>query len=390
MPVKQTLQLGVAAEELLAQKIYFDESGFTGNNLLNPDQKYFIYASVASDDQEAREFVENLISKYRIQGGELKGQRLVRFNRGRKAIDEILDHFGDRIKLSISDKKFALACKLFEYIFEPSFSEINSLFYRIDFHKFIANMLYIEFVARGAGAEDIFEEFEERMRTKDESRLDNIFSSSTHPENSPILVQIREFAQYRAEDVRKELQAIEDSGTRKWILDLTHSALFALLANWGTEHEEIVAVCDTSKPLQKDQRLFDVMVGREERVFSDAFGEPHPITFNLAEPVQLRDSKVSHGIQIADAVAAAGAYVFSGASDRYAMEWSDVIGRVGHYGSIVPDMDEVDIHSVKAQRNAVLLTELHSRAKAGRSLVKGMPEYVQIISRQLVATPIKL
>jgi hypothetical protein len=37
----------------MVQRIYFDESGFTGNKLLNEQQKYFAYASVATDPEEA-------------------------------------------------------------------------------------------------------------------------------------------------------------------------------------------------------------------------------------------------------------------------------------------------------------------------------------------------
>jgi hypothetical protein len=168
----------------MLQKIYFDESGFTGNNLLHPHQRYFAYGSIATDDVEAKEFVTALIKKYGIQGGELKGSRLVQFNKGRKAVDEIFSHFEGRIKLSISEKKYALACKFFEYIFEPCISDINSLFYGIGFHKFIANMLYVEFLARGAGAEQIFGDFEGLMRSRNTEGLEAVFSSSTHPENS--------------------------------------------------------------------------------------------------------------------------------------------------------------------------------------------------------------
>ena len=248
----------------MPQKIYFDESGFTGNYLLDPQQKYFAYGSVATDDTEAQEFVSSLIRKYGIQNGELNGSRLVKFNKGRKAIDEIFAHFEGRIKISVSEKKFALACKFFEYIFEPCISDINSLFYGIEFHKFIANMLYVEFLARGAGAELIFEEFENLMRSGNTAGLDAIFSASSHPENSPILVHIREFAQYRVEDIRAELLALNDSGVYKWILDLTDSALFTLLANWGLEFHQMTAICDNSKPLQHNQALFDVMINREE------------------------------------------------------------------------------------------------------------------------------
>lgn len=372
----------------MAQRIYFDESGFTGNNLLHPHQRLFAYASVATDDAEAKDLVEELINKYGIQNGELKGSKLVKFNKGRKAIDEIFNHFDGRLKVSISDKKFALACKFFEYIFEPCFSSINSLFYGIGFHRFIANILYVELAARGAGAEEIFSEFEELMRTRDESRLAAIFSSSVHSENSPIITQIREFAQCRANDIRDELSSLSDVGVGKWILDLTNTALFTLLANWGTEFDELTAVCDPSKPLQHEHSFFDAMIGRRDQLFSDAFGERHPVTFNLTGPIEFLDSKTTHGIQIADAIAAASVHVFSGANDDHANKWRTTLASISHYGSIVPDLDEINLKDRRTQRNAVVLLELHSRAKRGISLTDGMPEYMKLVTQKLITHPI--
>lgn len=373
----------------MSQRIYFDESGFTGNNLLSPDQSYFAYSSIATDDAEAKDFVDELIARYGIQGGELKGSKLVKFNKGRKAIDEILDRFGSRLKISISEKKFALACKFHEYIFEPCYSAANSLFYGIGFHRFIANILYVEFIARGAGAEQIFEEFEELIRNKDESKLETIFSSSAHPENSPVLTQIREFAQLRADDIRAELQALGDSGVGKWALDLTNSALFTLLANWGTTHPSITAVCDPSKPLQENQGIFNAMVGRQgEQMFSDLMGERHPITFSLAEPLVFADSKTTHGIQLADAAAAAAVYAFASPRDEHTDRWRSIIARVGHYGSIIPDHDEIRFRDRRVQRNALVLLELHARAKRGQSLIEGMGDYMQLVTRRLITHPL--
>ena len=372
----------------MAKKIYFDESGFTGNNLLHPQQRYFSYASVATDESEAEEFVSRLIKKYRIQGAELKGKNLVKFHSGRKAIDEILDHFDGRIKISISDKKFALACKFHEYIFEPCFSEISSLFYRSGFHRFIANILYIELLARGAGAEDIFSDFEELMRKKDESKLINIFSSSTHPQNSPVISQIREFAQLQSWRIREELSSLDGEGVGKWVLDLTKTALYTLLANWSKEYGQITAVCDSSKPIEEDKSLFDTMINREAITFSDFFGESHPITFNLSGPVEIADSKTSFGLQIADTLAAAAVYVFSGATDDHARSWRARIAQQGHYGSVIPDTDELDLTELRVQRNAILLLELHSRAKQGKDLIEGMPDFFETLSSRLQTNPL--
>lgn len=372
----------------MPQQIYFDESGFTGNNLLHPHQGFFVYGSIATDDVEAKAFVTALIKKYGIQGGELKGSRLVQFNKGRKAVDEIFSHFEGRIKLSVSEKKYALACKFFEYIFEPCIADINSLFYGVGFHKFIANILYVEFLARGAGAEKIFEDFENLMRSRNAEGLETIFSSSTHPENSPILIQVREFAQHRAEDIRAELASLSDDGVGKWILDLTNSALFTLLANWGLEFEQVTAICDHSKPLQHDQSLFNDMIDRQDRQFSAAFGKEHPITFNLSSPIQFSDSKTTHGIQLADVVSAAAVYALTNTGNEHAERWKALLPAIGHYGSIFPELDTLNLKDLSAQRNAVILMELHSRAKEGRNLIEGMPEYVHLVSQRLLTNPI--
>ena len=372
----------------MPQKIYFDESGFTGNNLLHSHQRYFAYGSIATDDLEAKEFVAALIKKYGIQGGELKGSRLVQFNKGRKAVDEIFNHFEGRIKLSVSEKKYALACKFFEYIFEPCISDINSLFYGIGFHKFIANMLYVEFLARGAGAEQIFGDFESLMRSRNTEGLEAVFSSSNHPENSPILIQIREFAQHRAEDIRAELSSLSDDGVGKWILDLTNSALFTLLANWGLEFKQVTAICDHSKPLQHEQSWFNAMIDRQDRQFSEVFGKEHPITFNLSGPIQFSDSKTTHGIQLADAVSAAAVYALTNTGNEHVERWKVLIPVIGHYGSIFPELDTLNLKDLSTQRNAVVLMELHSRAKEGRHLIEGMSEYLHLVSQRLLTHPI--
>jgi len=368
----------------MAQKIYFDESGFTGNNLLNEKQSYFAYASVATTPDEAREVATRIMREYGVQGSELKGKNLVKFSRGRRAIDEIITHYEGRIKISISDKKYALAGKFYEYIFEPSLSEINSFFYSINFHLFIANILYVEFLARGAGAEEIFADFENLLREMNEEKLVGLFSSSIHHENSPIFTQIREFALSQRAEISRELDSLRDGVTGKWILDLTGSALGVLLAHWGLMYDEITAICDESKPLMEKSDFFDGMVGyKGETVFVDSPTGKQPLTFNLSGPVQFASSKVEHGIQIADTLAAAAVFAMTNADDPYAKKWAAMLPEIGAYGSVVPDFDQLDLDDLDVKRNAIVLMELHSRATKNENLLEDMIEYVNFMTHAL-------
>lgn len=368
----------------MSQSIYFDESGFTGNNLLNERQNYFAYASVATNPEEAESLVRKIIKDYRVQGSELKGKNLVKFNKGRHAIDEILSHYEGRVKISLSDKKFALAGKFFEYIFEPSVSEINSIFYEMNFHLFIANILYVEFIARGAGADEIFKEFEDLMRDMSEERLAGLFSSSVHRENSPILTQIREFALNRRDDIKVELNSLRGGATGKWVLDLTDSALSNLLAHWGLIHDEITAVCDESKPLMESPDIFNHMIGRKSEIlFVDSPSGRQPITFNLSGPIVFANSKLEHGIQIADTLAAAAVFAVTNFGDPLADKWREMLPEIGRYGSVLPDLEHLDLNGISAKRNALVLMELHSRALKNVSLIEGMAEYIAMMTQAL-------
>ncbi|WP_284337655.1 DUF3800 domain-containing protein [Comamonas sp. NoAH] len=365
----------------MTQAIYFDEAGFTGNHLLDPNQRFFVYASVVTNDEEAKEFVESLISRYNIQNGELKGGSLVRHHTGRKAIDEILKEFDGRLLFTIAEKKYALACKLFEYIFEPCISDINTMFYGCDFHKFVATILYVEFMARGAGAEQIFEEFEALMRSPDDTKLALLFSASTHPENSPIITKVREFAQHRAADIKAELDSLSRVTTGKWVLDITCTSLHSLLSRWGTKYETITAICDNSKPLQQAGDFFDAMIGYRKQLFGGFDGANRPMTFNLSGPIDFRDSKTSHGIQLADALAGAAVHVWSGATDDHAKKWKERLSSIANL-PVLPDAEEIDLRRPTVRRNLILLHELHRRAINNQSLIEGMPEVILMISQR--------
>ena len=118
--------------------IFCDETGSTGNNLLDTAQPLFAYASIAIEPAEAKSLVEELIAQCRPQGTELKGRKLVRSSRGRKLVTALLERCGSNAKVSVWNKRFALATQFFEHVFEPVLAEQNSLFYRIGFHKLLA------------------------------------------------------------------------------------------------------------------------------------------------------------------------------------------------------------------------------------------------------------
>ena len=371
--------------------LYFDESGFTGNDLLSPNQTVFSYASVESSQEESENFVKYLLNKYYVQNGEIKSSKLLRGNKGKKLIDEVLEHYEGRFKVMICHKKFALSAKFFEYIFEPALSQSNSLFYGVNFHMFISNMLYLELFLKHQNAEDIFSDFAQLMREGELEELKVLFKGSN--EDEPIfLKQITEFAILNKETVISELSTLEGTMTGKWILDLTNTSLFSLLGEWGEEYEELVAYCDKSKPLDDDQTIFDAMIGRTDKHYTEQGRLKAPLTFNLREPLNLVDSKDYYGIQIADAIAGAFAYAFNESrdEDKYKLKWQKMGETHLSKTNLFPDISYLDMNNPEVQLNTILLRELLNRSQRGISLTEGMGLFIHFIKSQLEESPMKI
>jgi hypothetical protein len=157
--------------------VFCDEAGFTGNNLLDSEQEVFALAGAAIQPDRAKEVVERTIRDFKLQGTELKGSRMLKTDAGRRAVTSVLKACAEDVRLVTDLKKFALACRFFEYIFEPPLAEQNSIFYGCGFHLFIGNLLWMMLRARDASAETIFGEFSKFARDGNPEALEKLFPS---------------------------------------------------------------------------------------------------------------------------------------------------------------------------------------------------------------------
>ncbi|MFF6012114.1 DUF3800 domain-containing protein [Rahnella sp. R3(2024)] len=370
----------------MSQRIYFDESGFTGNNLLDQNQPFFSYASVATDEKESKEFIDYLIEKYGINSGELKGSTLINSKKYQHAVDEILTHFKGKMRVTISEKKYALSGKFFEYIFEPILADKSSLFYLNNFHRFISNYLYIELCAKTEVAEQIHIQFESVMRGK--SEIIQFMNESNTSDHSPVIRDILDFAICNKEIIQQELDSLEGTGVDKWILDLTTTSLYNLLADWGTRYPVLTAICDSSKPLTSNLDAFDSMIGITEQKYQELRGIKFPINFNLNEKIIQSDSKSTYGIQIADVVAATSVYVLNNKknNEKFHSKWLEHFESSIFYWQtcVVPSLEHIDATSLESVRNRYLLNEITNRSKKGESVLHNIEHEFMRITKTLL------
>lgn len=277
--------------------IYCDEAGYTGYNLLEENQPYFVYAALNLEEGEANEFRDYLKDKYRLQG-ELKGKNLVKSKQGQGAIRELYEKYADKVRVVYHHKKYALACKYFEYVFEPVVSDYNSFFYRQNFHRFISHLVYLSFEANEKRAEDIFWAFQELLRGNDKEGLFRLLKEKSLP--NELISLIAEFTILQKAAIMDE---ITTGGVADyWILDLAQTAIHNLLCLWSVEVGGLSVICDPSKPLKEtiDRNPLFTRLNDEVR-YLNPFGQGEiPINFSLKVAIQFKASNKCYGLQLAD------------------------------------------------------------------------------------------
>ena len=98
--------------------VYFDESGNTGQDLLNRDQPVFALASVHFEPETQAELAAIFAG---TRATELKYSALKRNSRGQQMVLEFLRHSAvtaASVKVALIDKRFMLYAKLVDVVHE--------------------------------------------------------------------------------------------------------------------------------------------------------------------------------------------------------------------------------------------------------------------------------
>jgi len=360
------------------QSIYCDEAGYSGNNLLDPGQPFFTYSTVAIEHDVADALVRDTIARYRIDGPELKGRSLVRHNRGRKAVTAVLERCAPDALVSAWHKRYSLATKFFEYVFEPVLAEQNSIFYGAGFHRFISNVLFFEALTNNQRATTALLNFQEVMRAHDATGVARIFPSRiVEPGFSEVLADIQAFVEANQETIAADVASYAgEEPLYRWMLDLSASALFALLTTWGQRHDSLTVYCDESKPLHDNRRPFDVMIARADKAEVVFEGKRQSLIFNLTGPLQFVSSATHPGIQIADVFASALAYALRNPREDISRVWLALLDDSVSEFSVFPDAERVDLDSEHGFVNRTILHELVLRSERKFDLFNGMPAMI--------------
>jgi len=123
-------------------KLYYDESGNTGLDLLNKEQPVFCLASTSISDEIATELITPLIRS---------GQREAKYSKlksSRKGQIDLVNFFRSpylsvkNSKFTVTDKKYYLITHIVDKLIEPSLHESGIDLYKNDAHVGLTNIWY--------------------------------------------------------------------------------------------------------------------------------------------------------------------------------------------------------------------------------------------------------
>lgn len=352
-------------------EISCDESGHTGPDLLQLEQRYFGYASVCIDDNDSWKIIQNALRAYPVQMPELKANKLMKSTNGRRLIATLVKESEGRFALCVMDKLLALCGWIFEYLYEPVFKENPAILYEKNLHRFVAMVAWIWFTTVGEVAEESIKEFQRYMRSLNEKDapllFDNFPASIFKSENADAFNLILKFARgYKSIIIKDNSDlgiVLPDKG--KWVLDLSAATLWSHLNHWGCQNIPLKVRCDVSKPLQAYVSKFQGTEDDPAIIRARMLGFKEPLGWRMNGPIEFVDSRNHPAVQLADVIAGAAIICLrDGASEDF-LSTTELLEKHMLKDSIMPDFDLVDLNRAGPAVNYAILYHLAMSADLG-------------------------
>ena len=284
-------------------KIYIDESGNTGSNICDENQKYFVLSAVSFSDKELEQIRSDIGYPKELHFSEMKDSIA-----GRQAIKNLLSHNiidSEHIIYQFVDKDFCIYAQITDMTIEPVFHYIiNENLYKNKGNIIVANCLYT-FMKNHDKPELVTkfkQSFMRMMREQSEESVINFYDSvdtlRQYTKNG--LNELLFYIQLSESILQYVL--VEDN---KYCLDTTLTSLISLTNHWYNVHKnKLDIIADNSKQLEAQKGIIDKLsnIKNECLVGYDTRKHTYPLPIHM---FSMADSNISFGVQIADMIASA-------------------------------------------------------------------------------------
>jgi hypothetical protein len=274
-----------------------DESGYTGFDLLNPEQHFQGATAVAISDEDAARLIKEHFPK--LQASELKYRSLSRRPGNHPRLlglqRDILTHY--KCVTYVCDKRFLLLLMFLDYAVEPFYYERGLNFYEDEQNYSLASLLYtVGPTLLGKEAFDgVQAAFQHAVKEKTPAALGDLVTAARKTRWQELPEALGPLAQYAAPEC---LEAIATPG-------VSTDATFVVLQSLVSRMEEMAAgpyrvEHDQSKNLLTYHELLQRYIKHDQDVeFRQSEIARIKFPLKLASVIQV-DSKTSPAVQLAD------------------------------------------------------------------------------------------
>jgi hypothetical protein len=296
-------------------KIYFDEAGNTGPNLVDPDQPMYSLLSVCMPDEQAMQLLELISSN----AAELHFKKLKKYRSSQLQILELLNQpsiTSDTVKYSISHKEYCIVAHIVDRLIEPVLYDMNHDGYSSGLNKYFANFLYL------LGK---YEWGQQRL-----DRLTSAFHSMAR-NKSPLLVE--QFYQIVLDEVTRAsssekavLQLLMNSRSvaqdilnrmLRFDTDLSLPSFTTLVDQWGRQlNGRFEVIHDNSKQIEFWKEHIAFLSSRDIKPTEVGYAEMTMRYPYMIQSLELADSRTAPQLQLADILVSAVNYSITTASIR--------------------------------------------------------------------------
>jgi hypothetical protein len=297
----------------MVKTLFFDESGFTGYNLLDPSQPIFAVASADVDEQLALDILRDAFPRY--QGPEFKFANIWN-SRNRAGLRTFASRFADlsqNVFVYMIDKRFGVLTKIVDFLIEPIITNAGFDFYDEGFCWKYAN--YIHFGITQVATPELY------------IALTNAYQAFSRNPTAETLTQlqwqlgvmeesaderVRVFFEQMAMGARA-FHAFHDLASFKGSDELQLTTMLAIISHWRILYKDDFAIIhdDSSNFLRSAdlwRRITSNNVPRQLHRSGDGSLTEFPLRVTSTTPM---DSKASRSIQFCDILAGLSARHFS-------------------------------------------------------------------------------
>ena len=282
--------------------IYFDECGYTGEDLLNVDQPYFVLSSMHLPEADAVLLRDEFFKG--VRSDELKFASLKRKTSRQEMVLNFLEYLKANEQLyniCVVNKRFALVCKTVDFVIETAMSRLGQDIYKDGFAVALANMLWftIPEIYGKEKFEQFLSSFQILCREQSQEAFEAFFSEIPTIRSPGVDL-------FELFDLAKKLITIDDLTTANVdILDVAFPEFLVLMQIWrGKLAGEITIVHDESKNIQSIEKIWKQLLNPNLPQLNYVDSNI-TIKYPLLVEAEFRSSHNNPGLQLADVVAGA-------------------------------------------------------------------------------------